>query len=85
MIDEGAARAYTHPDNPLRKSIVAPAAYGRTNTKNNTPAVVHIEMVEGENIEVRVAAKGGGSENKSKMAMLTPADSIVEWIKKTSR
>ena len=83
MIDEGAARAYSHPDNPLRKSIVAPASFGRTNTRNNTPAVVHVEMVEGENIEVHIAAKGGGSENKSKMAMLTPADSIVEWIKKT--
>ena len=83
MIDEGASRAYSHPDNPLRKSIVAPAAFGRANTKNNTPAVVHVETVEGENIEVHIAAKGGGSENKSKMAMLTPADSIVEWIKKT--
>lgn len=83
MIDEGTARAYSHPDNPLRKSIVAPAAFGRTNTKNNTPAVIHVEMVAGENIEVHIAAKGGGSENKSKMAMLTPADSIVEWIRKT--
>ncbi|PID41336.1 MAG: fumarate hydratase [Proteobacteria bacterium] len=80
MIDEGTRRAYTNPDNPLRKSVVAPAAYGRKNTGTNAPAVVHIEMVPGNEFDVHIAAKGGGSENKSKMAMLTPADSIVEWV-----
>ncbi len=83
MIDEGVTRAYGDPSNPLRKSIVADPAGSRKNTGTNAPAVVHVEMVPGENVEVQIAAKGGGSENKSKMAMLTPADSIVEWVTKT--
>ena len=83
MINEGVRRAYTHPDNVLRASILADPAGARKNTKDNTPAVIHYEIVEGDQVHVEVAAKGGGSENKSKMAMLNPSDSIVDWIVKT--
>lgn len=83
MVDEGTRRAYTNKDNPLRASIVADPAGARTNTKDNTPAVVHIDMVPGNEVEVMIAAKGGGSENKSKMVMLNPSDDIVEWVVKT--
>ncbi|MFD0850016.1 fumarate hydratase [Sphingosinicella xenopeptidilytica] len=80
MIDEGVRRAYLHPENRLRASIVADPAFSRKNTKDNTPAVVHIEMVPGDTVEITVAAKGGGSENKSKFKMLNPSDSIVDWV-----
>ncbi|WP_417441004.1 fumarate hydratase [Idiomarina sp.] len=83
MVDEGTRRAYNNPDNPLRASIVADPAGARKNTGDNTPAVVHIDMVAGNEIEVMIAAKGGGSENKSKMAMLNPSDSIADWIVET--
>lgn len=83
MVDEGTRRAYLNPDNPLRASIVADPNGSRTNTKDNTPSVVHIDMVPGDQVEVMIAAKGGGSENKSKMAMLNPSDDIVEWVTKT--
>jgi len=83
MVDEGTRRAYMNPDNPLRASIVADPAGARKNTKDNTPSVVHIELVEGDEIEVMIAAKGGGSENKTKMAMLNPSDSIADWVVKT--
>lgn len=83
MINEGVRRAYTHPDNVLRASILAEPAGARKNTKDNTPAVIHYEIVEGDKVEVDVAAKGGGSENKSKMVMLNPSDSIVDWVVKT--
>ncbi|MDF2178887.1 fumarate hydratase [Aliiglaciecola sp. CAU 1673] len=83
MVDEGTRRAYMNPDNPLRASIVADPAGARKNTKDNTPAVVHIDMVPGDHIEVMIAAKGGGSENKSKMVMLNPSDDIAEWVVKT--
>jgi len=83
MVDEGTRRAYLNPDNPLRASIVADPAGARTNTKDNTPAVVHIDMVAGNKIEVMIAAKGGGSENKSKLVMLNPSDDIAEWVVKT--
>lgn len=83
MVDEGVTRAYTSKVNPLRKSIVSPPAGERKNTNTNGPAVVHVEMVRGDTVKVNIAAKGGGSENKSKMAMLNPADSIVDWVKKT--
>ncbi|MFV7784569.1 fumarate hydratase [Shewanella marisflavi] len=83
MVDEGVRRAYTNPDNPLRASIVADPAGGRKNTKDNTPSVVHVEMVPGNHVEVAIAAKGGGSENKSKMVMLNPSDDIAEWVEKT--
>ena len=83
MVNQGVARAYTNPDNLLRASVLADPAGKRTNTKDNTPAVVHIEMVAGDGVEVIVAAKGGGSENKSKMVILNPSDSIVDWVLKT--
>lgn len=83
MVDEGTRRAYLNPDNPLRASIVKDPAGKRINTKDNTPAVVHIDLVEGSEIEVMIAAKGGGSENKTKMVMLNPSDSIADWVVKT--
>jgi fumarate hydratase class I len=83
MINEGVARAYGDPDNPLRKSIVEHPAAERLNTNTNAPAVVHVNMVAGASLEIQIAAKGGGSENKSKMKMMNPADSIVDWVKET--
>ena len=76
-------RAYNLPENVLRASILADPAGARRNTKDNTPAVIHYSIVPGNTVEVDVAAKGGGSENKSKMAMLNPSDSIVDWVLKT--
>ncbi len=83
MVDEGVRRAYNHPDNKLRASVLLDPAGRRTNSKDNTPAVVHVEIVPGDHVEVICAAKGGGSENKAKMAMLNPSDSIVDWVLKT--
>ncbi|MBU6493771.1 MAG: fumarate hydratase [Burkholderiales bacterium] len=83
MINEGVRRAYLNPDNVLRASIVNPPDGGRKNTKDNTPAVIHYEIVPGDKVDVTVAAKGGGSENKSKFIMLNPSDSIVDWVLKT--
>ncbi|MFK7088707.1 fumarate hydratase [Chromobacterium violaceum] len=83
MVNEGVRRAYNHPDNKLRASVLLDPAGKRQNSKDNTPAVVHFEIVEGDQVEVICAAKGGGSENKSKMVMLNPSDSIVDWVLKT--
>ena len=83
MINEGVRRAYLNPDNVLRASILADPAGARRNTKDNTPAVIHYRIVPGNTVDVHVAAKGGGSENKSKLAMLNPSDSIVDWVLKT--
>ena len=83
MINEGVRRAYLHPDNKLRASILADPAGSRTNTKDNTPAVIHTSIVKGNRVDIQLAAKGGGSENKSKMAMLNPSDSVVDWVLKT--
>ncbi|WP_163935047.1 fumarate hydratase [Paraferrimonas sp. SM1919] len=83
MVDAGVAKAYSNPNNPLRASIVKDPAGKRINTKDNAPAVVHIDMVAGDQVEVMIAAKGGGSENKSKMVMLNPSDDIAEWVEKT--
>jgi fumarate hydratase class I len=83
MVDEGVRRAYLEPTNVLRASIVADPAFSRKNTRDNTPAVVHTEIVPGNTVEVKLAAKGGGSENKTKFAMLNPSDSIVDWVLKT--
>nr|WP_086940574.1 fumarate hydratase [Thaumasiovibrio occultus] len=80
MIDEGVRRAYTNPDNPLRASVVADPAGGRKNTRDNTPAVVHIDMVPGNTVDIQIAAKGGGSENKTKMVMLNPSDDVAAWV-----
>jgi fumarate hydratase class I len=83
MVDEGVRRAYNHPDNKLRASILADPAFTRKNTGDNTPSVVSVEMVPGGEVDVTVAAKGGGSEAKSKFVMLNPSDSIVDWVLKT--
>jgi len=83
MINEGVRRAYGHPDNTLRASIVADPAGERKNTHDNTPAVIHTKLVKGAGLDITVAAKGGGSENKTKFVMLNPSDSIVDWVLKT--
>jgi len=83
LVDEGVRRGYNDPDNRLRASVVSDPLFGRRNTKDNTPAVVHVELVPGDTVDVNVAAKGGGSENKSKFVMLNPSDSIVDWVLKT--
>ncbi|WP_045769959.1 fumarate hydratase [Xanthomonas albilineans] len=83
MVNEGVRRAYNHPDNKLRASVLADPAGKRQNTKDNTPAVVNVKVVPGDRVDVIVAAKGGGSEAKSKFAMLNPSDSIVDWVLKT--
>ncbi len=80
MINEGVRRAYNHPDNKLRASIVNDPAFDRKNTKDNTPAVIHMEVVPGDELEIALAAKGGGSENKAHLTMLNPSDSIVDLI-----
>ena len=82
-INEGVRRGYNHPDNTLRASIVGDPQFNRKNTGDNTPAVIFTELVAGDKLEITVAAKGGGSENKSKLAMLNPSDSIVDWVLKT--
>ena len=83
MVNEGVRRAYSHPDNILRASILKDPAGKRINTQDNTPAVVHMEVVCGNTVEVDIAAKGGGSEAKAKFVMLNPSDSIVDWVLKT--
>src|SRR3954465_2681182 len=83
MVNEGVRRAYLHPDNKLRASILSDPAGSRKNTRDNTPAVIHMEIVPGNTVDVKIAAKGGGSENKSKFVMLNPSDSIVDWVMKT--
>ncbi len=83
MINEGVRQAYMNPDNILRASIVSDPAGARKNTRDNTPAVIHTRLVPGDKVDVRLAAKGGGSENKSKLVMLNPSDSIVDWVLKT--
>src|SRR6478736_4892824 len=82
-VNEGVRRAYIDPDNKLRASVLDESDFGRKNTKDNTPAVISVQMVPGDKLEVDVAAKGGGSEAKSKFVMLNPSDSIVEWVLKT--
>jgi len=83
MVNEGVRRAYTNPDNILRASVVSPPFGARSNTGDNTPAVVHQSLVPGDKVEVHLAAKGGGSEAKSKFAMLNPSDSIADWVVQT--
>ena len=80
MVNEGVRRAYTHPENKLRASVLADPDGKRINTMDNSPGVTHVELVPGDRVEVIVAAKGGGSENKSKFAMLLPSDSVVDWV-----
>jgi fumarate hydratase class I len=83
MVNEGVRRAYNDPDNKLRASVLLDPAFTRVNSRDNTPAVIHMQVVPGATLEVDVAAKGGGSEAKSKFAMLNPSDSIVDWVLKT--
>ena len=80
VVDEGVRRAYTHPDNKLRASVLADPAFTRRNTRDNTPCVLSVEMVPGRTVSVDVAAKGGGSENKSKFKMMNPSDNIIDWV-----
>lgn len=80
VVDEGVRRAYLHPENKLRASILADPAFTRRNTRDNTPSVMHVEMVPGNKVSIDVAAKGGGSENKSKFKMMNPSDNIVDWV-----
>jgi fumarate hydratase class I len=82
-VNEGVRQGYNNADNKLRASIVADPHFERKNTKDNTPAVIHMEVVPGNTVDVQVAAKGGGSENKSKFVMLNPSDSLVDWVLKT--
>ena len=82
-VNAGVRKAYLDPDNVLRASILADPIFARKNTGDNTPAVIHMTVVPGDTLDVTVAAKGGGSENKSKLQMLNPSDSIVDWVLKT--
>jgi fumarate hydratase class I len=82
-VNEGVRRAYNHPDNKLRASVLEDPQFARRNTKDNTPAVIHTQIVPGGKLAVDLAAKGGGSEAKSKFAMLNPSDSVVDWVLKT--
>src|SRR4249919_1879767 len=82
-VNEGVRQGYLNPDNVLRASVLDDPIFTRKNTKDNTPAVIHMELVPGDKIDVIVAAKGGGSENKSKFAMMNPNDSVVDWVLKT--
>lgn len=83
LCDEGVRQGYLNPDNPLRASILTDPLFTRKNTRDNTPCIVSVELVEGDKVDVQVAAKGGGSENKSKFVMLNPSDSLVDWVLKT--
>jgi fumarate hydratase class I len=83
MVNEGVRRAYTHPDNVLRASMVADPLGARKNTRDNTPAIIHTTIVPGGHVEVKLAAKGGGSENKSRFTILNPSDSLVDWVLRT--
>ena len=80
VVDEGVRRAYNNADNKLRASVLADPAFTRRNTRDNTPCVLHVELVPGRTVTIDVAAKGGGSENKSKFKMMNPNDSIVDWV-----
>ncbi|MGQ0512227.1 MAG: fumarate hydratase [Betaproteobacteria bacterium] len=82
-INEGVRRGYLNPDNPLRASVLEDPQFARRSTKDNTPAVIHVQMVPGATVSIDIAAKGGGSEAKSKFAMLNPSDSVVDWVLKT--
>jgi fumarate hydratase class I len=83
VVNEGVRRAYMNPDNKLRASVLDESDFGRKNTKDNTPAVISMQLVPGDKVAVDVAAKGGGSEAKAKFVMLNPSDSIAEWVLKT--
>ncbi|MGB1227748.1 MAG: fumarate hydratase, partial [Poseidonibacter sp.] len=80
VLNAGVAKGYTNPDNTLRYSVVSDPAGKRANTKDNTPAVIHMSVNNGDTIDITVAAKGGGSENKSKFSVLNPSDSVYDWV-----
>jgi fumarate hydratase class I len=82
-VNEGVRRGYLDPDNKLRASLLDDPLFERKNTRDNTPAVIHVELVTGDKVDITVAAKGGGSENKSKFVMMNPSDSLVDWVLKT--
>jgi fumarate hydratase, class I len=82
-INQGVRQGYLHPDNTLRASVVDDPQFDRKNTKDNTPAVINVQIVPGNKLDITVAAKGGGSENKAKFVMLNPSDSVVDWVLKT--
>src|SRR5690606_35077844 len=82
LCDEGVRRGYTNSDNPLRASVLDDPIFARKNTRDNTPCILHVELVPGDKVDVQIASKGGGSENKSKFAMLNPSDSLVDWVLK---
>jgi fumarate hydratase, class I len=83
LVNEGVRRGWTAPDNPLRASMVFDPLFSRPNTRDNTPAIVHVELVPGDTVEVTLAAKGGGSENKARFVVLNPSDSVVDWVLET--
>lgn len=83
LCDEGVRRGYTNPDNPLRASVLDDPLFARKNTRDNTPCILHVDLVPGATVDVQVASKGGGSENKTKFVMLNPSDSLVDWVLKT--
>lgn len=83
MVDQGVREAYLNPDNKLRASMVSPPMGARMNTRDNTPAILYTEIVPGDHLEIALAAKGGGSENKSKFTILNPSDSLVDWVVNT--
>jgi fumarate hydratase class I len=83
LCDEGVRQGYLNPDNPLRASILTDPLFTRKNTRDNTPCIVSVELIPGDKVDIQVAAKGGGSENKSKFAMLNPSDSLIDWVLKT--
>ncbi|MFT0851912.1 fumarate hydratase [Achromobacter sp. F4_2707] len=83
LCDEGVRRGYLNPENPLRASVLSDPLFARKNTRDNTPCIVNVELVPGNRVDVQVAAKGGGSENKTKFTMLNPSDSLVDWVLKT--
>lgn len=80
LVNEGVRRAYLDPDNPLRASIIADPLAGRVNTHDNTPAVIHVDLVLGNQIEIAIAAKGGGSENKARFTTLNSSASVADWV-----
>lgn len=83
LCDEGVRQGYLNPDNPLRASILTDPLFSRKNTRDNTPCIVSVELVPGDTVAIQIAAKGGGSENKAKFAMLNPSDSLVDWVMRT--
>lgn len=83
LCDEGVRQGYLNPDNPLRASILTDPLFSRKNTRDNTPCIVSVELVPGDTVDIQIAAKGGGSENKAKFAMLNPGDSLVDWVMRT--